>query len=117
MNIRNSELKVMEVLWETGEVPASQLYRILEERINWKKSTTYTVLDKCIEKRFIERVEPNFICRPIINKEEIQSAKISDLLSDFFSGSKSDFVRAFFKEDNLTEKDVKKLEDIINKLK
>lgn len=49
MNIRKSEMNILEVLWTEGEMSASRLYRILEEKIGWKKSTTYTVISKCIE--------------------------------------------------------------------
>lgn len=90
---------------------------MLEERIGWKKSTTYTVLDKCIQKVFVERIEPNFICKAVIAKSEIQDAKIGDLIGSFFGNSKSEFIRAFFKEESLMKAEIDELEDIIDKLK
>ena len=46
----DSELKVMEVLWEQGPRPAKEIVDILSARIGWNKNTTYTVIRKCIEK-------------------------------------------------------------------
>lgn len=117
MNIRNTELKVLEILWEKGELPASVIYRLLESQEGWKKSTTYTVLQKCIEKGFVERREPNFLCIPLVKKGDVQEAKIQDMLGSFFNHSKKEFMRAFFKEENLSEQDKRELENLIERLK
>ena len=39
----DSELKVMEVLWERGESKAGELVKILKEETGWNRNTTYTV--------------------------------------------------------------------------
>ena len=36
----DSELKVMEVLWRGGEMPARDIARVLSESIGWNKNTT-----------------------------------------------------------------------------
>lgn len=117
MNIRNTEMKVLEVLWKEGTIAASKLYKILEQKIGWNKSTTYTVLKKCIEKGFIKRIEPDFLCEPLIQRQEIQKAKISDLVNEFFNNSKNEFLRTFLKENSLSEADVKELTELIERLK
>lgn len=40
----DSELKVMEVLWKEGDLPAGQIAKILKEEIGWNRNTTYTVI-------------------------------------------------------------------------
>lgn len=117
MNIRKTELKIMEILWSNGPTPAGKIYKILEETIGWKRSTTYTVLQKCIEKGFIRREDPGFICIPIVEKSTIQEAKISDLLSAFFDNSKKSFLSTFFKSESLTEEEIQELKDLVNRLK
>ena len=117
MNIRNSEMNILEVCWTEGEMSASRLYRILEEKIGWKKSTTYTVISKCIEKGFVKRVEPGFICQPLIEREDVHNAKFIDILRDYYSNSRSYFLSAFVKESPLTDEEVQKLNDIVERLK
>lgn len=46
-----SELKVMDLLWKEGDLPAKEIAQRLKEQINWSKTTTYTVLKKCVEKK------------------------------------------------------------------
>lgn len=117
MNIRKSELNVLEVLWTEGEMSASRLYRILEEKIGWKKSTTYTVISKCIEKGFVKRVEPGFVCQPLVAREDVQEAKITDMLRDYFGNSKGCFLSAFLKKSSLTDDEIQELKDIVERLK
>ncbi len=66
----DSELKVMEVLWREGTLPAKRVVEILGEEIGWNKNTTYTVLKKCVEKGYLRRDEPDFQCTPLITREE-----------------------------------------------
>ena len=117
MNIRETELKILELLWENGPLPANRIYKTLEETIGWKRSTTYTVLQKCIEKGFVERDEPGFICRPLVKRSEVQEAKISDLISGFFNNSKKSFLNTILKSESLTDEDIRELRDLVDSLK
>ncbi len=117
MNIRETELKILDLLWKSGPLPANRIYKTLEETIGWKRSTTYTVLQKCIEKKFVERNDPGFICRPLVKRSEVQSAKISDLLSEFFNNSKKSFLNTFLKSESLTDEEIQELKDLVDSLK
>ena len=86
MKLFDSELKVMEVLWEhaaelsTAELSASELSAkeivdVLSKRIGWNKNTTYTVIKKCIDKGAIERTEPGFICKALVSRDEVAQSE------------------------------------------
>ena len=83
----DSELKVMDILWKEGALPAKSIAGKLKETIDWNKNTTYTVIKKCIEKGAIERIEPNFVCKALITKEEAQEIEVNELLGKLFDGS------------------------------
>ena len=83
----DSELKVMEVIWQEGSLPAKSIAGILGNSIGWNKNTTYTVIKKCIEKGAIERSEPKFVCHALVSKEEAQAAEVDDLVDKLFDGS------------------------------
>ena len=40
--IFESEYRFCEILWENEPVTSSELVRLCRERLEWKKSTTYT---------------------------------------------------------------------------
>ena len=85
----DSELKVMEVIWKEGDLPAKRVAEILGEQIGWNKNTAYTVIKKCVSKGAIERIEPNFICRPLISREQAQAFEVGELVNKLFEGSES----------------------------
>ncbi|AOT72006.1 BlaI/MecI/CopY family transcriptional regulator [Geosporobacter ferrireducens] len=113
----DSELKVMEVLWREGNLTAGQLALILKEETGWNRNTTYTVIKKCIDKGAIERLEPNFICKALISKEEVQEQETTELINKMFEGSPERFFATYINEKNLTKKQIDKLKQIVDKLK
>ena len=83
----DSELKVMDVLWKEGDMPAKQISDILKESTGWNMNTTYTVIKKCIAKGAIERREPNFLCHALIARDVVQAAETEELLHKLFDTS------------------------------
>lgn len=87
MKLFDSELKVMDILWKEGELPARTLAQRLGEQVGWNKNTTYTVIKKCIEKGAVERAEPGFICRALVTREAAQAQEVGELIDRMFDGS------------------------------
>ena len=83
----DSELKVMDVLWKEGDMPAKQISDILKESTGWNMNTTYTVIKKCVAKGAIERREPNFLCHALIARDVVQAAETEELLHKLFDSS------------------------------
>ena len=85
--IFESELKILEFLWDEGDLTAKELAIRLNESTNWSKTTTYTVIKNCIEKGLVERLEHNFTCRATITREEAQKRESEILVEKMFFGS------------------------------
>ncbi len=111
-----SEMKVMECLWDKGETPAAELVPILEEQVGWNKNTTYTVIKKLVAKGYVERVEPKFICRPRISREDVEKAHTEELVDKLFGGSNLTFLSAFVKNQGLSKNDINDLKSLIDTL-
>lgn len=113
----DSELKVMEVLWEQGEISACSIVDVLSERIGWNKNTTYTIIKKCIDKGAIEREEPGFICKPLVTKDEVQQSETEQLIDKMFGGSSELFFSAFLKNKGISENEADRLARMIREAK
>ncbi len=113
----DSELKVMEVIWERGEISARSIVDVLAERIGWNKNTTYTVIKKCIEKGAILREEPGFICKSLVEKDEVQQSETEQLINKMFGGSSELFFSAFLKNKGISEDEVTRLTKMIREVK
>ena len=113
----DSELKVMEVLWEQGPKTAKEVVDILSARIGWNKNTTYTVIKKCIEKGAIERGEPGFLCTPLVTRDEVARSETEQLIDKMFGGSSELFFSSFLKNQGLSEADAVRLARMIEEAK
>lgn len=87
MKLFDSEWKVMDELWENGDLSAKELSQRLNSCVGWNKNTTYTVIKKCVDKGAIARLEPNFICHALISRREAQREETQALLDRAFDGS------------------------------
>ncbi|MDO5716129.1 MAG: BlaI/MecI/CopY family transcriptional regulator [Tissierellia bacterium] len=108
MNIKlfDSELKVMEVLWSRGRVSAKDIAKILNEEIGWKKSTTYTVINKCIEKGAIKRIDYQFNCEALIEKGDVQEYETRELIDKYYNGSALNLVAKLLDGKNKSKKEI-----------
>lgn len=113
----DSELKVMEVLWEQGPRPAKEIVDILSARIGWNKNTTYTVIRKCIEKGAVERGEPGFVCTPLVSRDEVARTETEQLIDKMFGGSSELFFSSFLKNQGISEEDALRLARMIEEAK
>lgn len=114
--LQNAELKVMSVLWKEGDLTAKEVSNILKEEVGWNMNTTYTLIKRCIQKGFIERYEPHFMCHPLVSKEEVQQQEISELIDKAFDGSRNLLFASLLGRGELSEKDIQYLKELINKL-
>ena len=81
------------------------------EELNWKRTTTYTMLKRLIEKGFAQN--ENKIVTSLISKEEVQKRESKDFVEKNFEGSLYSFIAAFTSENNLSDDEIKKIQKLI----
>lgn len=111
----DSELRVMRVLWQEGDLTAKRISDILNAEIGWNINTTYTVIKKCIAKEAIRRTEPNFMCHALITKAEAQAAETDELIGKLYDGSADKLFAALLERKNLTAEQIAELKQIVDK--
>ncbi len=118
MNIKlfDSELKVMDVLWQTGDCTAKHISDVLKEAVGWNINTTYTLIKRCIKKGAIQRLEPNFLCHALISKEEIQKAETNELIDKIFDGSEDKLFASLLGKKSLSPEQIKRLKSLVDEL-
>ncbi|HQA58157.1 MAG TPA: BlaI/MecI/CopY family transcriptional regulator [Acetivibrio sp.] len=111
----DSELKLMEMVWENEPVSAKELSIIASERIGWNKNTTYTVIKKLVEKKMIHRSEPGFICTSLISKDDVRKAETEGLIKRLYNGSKKALFSALIEDETLSEAELDELRKMLEK--
>ena len=112
----DSELKVMNVLWKEGDVPAKRVANVMTEQYGWNINTTYTLLKRCIKKGAVERREPNFVCHALIPQEDVQQQETDELLHKVFDGSVDKLFASLLSRKNLTAEQLEKLKRMVSEL-
>ena len=112
----DGELKVMDVLWKEGDMPAKQISDILKETIGWNMNTTYTVIKKCITKGAIERREPKFVCHALISKDEVQASETEELLHKLFDNSPDLLFASLLGHQKLSKAQIDNLRRMVSEL-
>ena len=114
IKIYDSELLLMEYLWENGPCLAVDLARVFLNKYNWKKSTTYIVLKRLEGKGAVQRDYPKYTVTPIITRQQVQSAETHTLVDKMFGGSFPDLFANFLKTDSLPEDTLDQVQAMID---
>ena len=110
----DSELKVMNVLWNEGDTTAKHISDVLKEKTGWNMNTTYTLIKRCIKKGAIERSEPNFMCHALIPKEEVQEAETNELINKIYDGSAINLFAALLGKRKISTEQFERLKQIVD---
>ncbi len=115
MKLFESEMKIMELIWQNEPVSAKKLSLLAQDAIGWNKNTTYTVIKKVIEKGYAKREEPDFICTSLISREAVTRSETKSLIDRLFGGSRKALFSALLEDEALTDEDVAALREMIEK--
>lgn len=110
----DSELKVMDIVWREKEVPARAVVEELAHTMGWKTSTTYTLITRCISKGAIQRVDPGYICKPLITQDTVQAAETDDFIDRIFNGSVDKLFSSLIRRKKISAEEFARLSALID---
>ncbi len=106
-----SEYRFCLILWENEPIKSTDLAKLCEKQLGWKKATTYTVIKRLGERGVLK--SENAVVTSLVSKEEVQQAQMNELLDKTFEGSMPAFIAAFAKHQKLSQEEVQKLREMI----
>lgn len=115
--VTDGELNVLNVLWSQGTIKASEIVKILKEEKGWNRNTTYTFINRLVDKKIVKREEPNFVCSPLYTREEISISETKDFIEKIYKGSIKNLFSAFLRNDEMKAEEIDMLEEMIRKHK
>ena len=72
-----SEYRFCLILWENEPIKSTELAKLCEAELGWKKATTYTVIKRLTERGVIKSEKA--IITSLVTKEEVQAAEVDEL--------------------------------------
>lgn len=91
----------------------TQLVKLCQEKLGWKRTTTYTVIKRLGERGVLKNEDG--VVSSLISKEEAQVSEIDELMEKKFQGSLPAFLAAFARRQALSEEEVEEIRRIIEK--
>ena len=111
--IFESEYRFCLILWEHEPIKSTDLAKLCKEKLEWSKTTTYTVIKRLSERGVIKN--ENAVVTSIISKEEAQQSELEELMDKKFEGSLPAFIAAFGKRQALSDTEIEEIRKIIER--
>lgn len=112
IKIAEIEYKFAELIWKNEPILSGELVKLCEKELNWKKSTTYTVLRRLCEKGIFQN--QNALVTSMIKKEEYMALCSEQFVEDTFEGSLPMFLAAFMSRKKLNKKQIAEIQQMID---
>ena len=106
------ESRFADMIWENEPVPSPELVKLAERELNWKKSTTYTVLKRLCERGIFQN--QGGIVTSLISRQDFYAVQSEKFVEETFSGSLPAFLAAFTTRKKLSEEEIAELQALIN---
>jgi len=112
----DSERKVLEQLWDKGPCTAKELAGELGAQVGWSKTTTYTVIKKCVDKGAIARSDPGFLCTPLVTRDQVREQETNALIDRLYGGSPDRLVASLLGSHRLSPEEIARLKKRIEEM-
>lgn len=114
-SLGNIESRFADIIWEHAPLSTSELIKLCEEALGWKRTTTYTVLKKLSERGIFQNQNGTVLV--LISKEEFYARQSESYIERSFGGSLPSFLAAFTSRKALSKEEIQEIQDIINQKK
>lgn len=115
IKLAETEKRFAELVWQEEPVSSGELVALCAKKLNWKKSTTYTVLRRLCHKGILENKDAMVTSK--IGKEEYMALCSEQVLEDTFEGSLPQFVAAFMSRKKLSRRQIDEIQKLIDDYK
>ena len=110
-----AETQFAEIIWSNEPITSGALSKKAEEALNWKKTTSFTVLKRLCE-RGIFRNQGGMVTS-LISREEFFARHSEQYVQENFGGSLPAFLAAFSTRQKLSDKEVEEMKHLIEKMR
>ena len=106
------ESRFAKIIWREEPVSSPELVKICLKELNWKKSTTYTVLRKLCQRGIFKN--ENTIVSAVLTEDEYNSRAGQEFLEENFNGSLPSFIAAFSSNKKISPDEIKEIKRLID---
>ena len=106
------ETRFAELIWSHEPLTSGELVKLCAKELEWKKSTTYTVLKKLCDRGIFQNQDG--MVTSVLSQKEFQSRQSRRFVEDTFSGSLPAFIAAFAEGGELSDRELLEIRRMID---
>lgn len=107
------EMRFASLIWGHEPIASGELAKLCEKELNWKKSTTYTILRRVCDRGLFQNERG--IVTSLVSRQEFDAMQSRQFVDESFNGSLPRFLAAFTSKSKLSEEEIRELQEIIEK--
>ena len=101
-----------DIVWKNEPIHSRDLIKICEKELNWKRTTTYTVLKKLCNRGILQNQDGTI--SSLISKAEFYAIQSEKFVEETFAGSFPAFFNAFSSRQKLTAEEIAQVRQMID---
>ena len=109
------ESKFADMIWSNEPLSSSELAKLSEQELGWKKTTSFTVLKRLCNKGLFQNDKGTVTS--LIAREDFYAMQSEKFVADNFEGSLPAFIAAFTKNKSLSAEELSELRRLIDTYK
>ena len=109
------ETRFAEIIWANAPLTTNQLIKLCAEELEWKRTTTYTVLKKLCEKGIFKT--ENSLVTTVISKQDFEGMQSEQFVDENFKGSLPAFLTAFNSRKKLSDREIDEIQELIDQMR
>ena len=104
-----------DIIWDNEPVSSRRLTELAEKRLNWKRTTTYTILKRLCDRGLFQN--EGGTVTSLISREEFYACQSEQFVEETFQGSLPAFLAAFGSRKKLSDSEIDELQKIIDAMR
>lgn len=116
MQLAETEYRVMNQVWKTEGINAREIANRLMGEVGWSKTTTYTIITRCIEKKYLRREDPGFRCFSLISRRQVAEWDTDTLINRGFEGCPDLLIASLLGRRKLSKEQIAHLKELVKEM-
>ena len=112
MKLGMVEAHFADIVWQHAPMTTKDLVALCERELNWKRTTTYTVLKKLCERGIF--ATENSVVTALVSREEFYAIQSEKFVEDTYAGSLPAFIAAFASRKRPSEQELEEIRRMLD---
>ena len=112
MRLGMVEAHFADIVWQHAPLSTKELVALCERELNWKRTTTYTVLKKLCERGIF--ATENSVVSALVSREDFYAIQSEKFVEDTYAGSLPAFIAAFATRRRPSEQELEEIRRMLD---